>query len=163
MSIEDKQTIQTLPVTKAAAARYLKISTLSLDAVASSFRLSTLPGDRCDLVEIWRKCFGIYDVPLANEASMRRPLLSVSDIAKMVGVNDTTLRRAGNTYDSKWNLPNHVDLGPRIRRYLPLHIDYWFRREEPPAWLRRQYGPIGAPGLRLRPTDQTSYVEPIDA
>jgi predicted DNA-binding transcriptional regulator AlpA len=110
----------------------------------------TLPGDRYDLADIWRRMWGIHAVPLGMASVMAEPLLTIDQVAEMVDVTTHTIRRAGNTGDPKWNLPEHVDLGPRVRRYLPLHIQAWLLRSTPAPWLEKRRGPKGFAGLTPR-------------
>lgn len=102
------------------------------------------------MVDVWRRMWGIDRVPMAFVHVMEQPLLSIESVAKMVGSHPATIRRNGNDCSAVWNLPQHFDLGPRLRKYLPLHIDAWMRGEEPAEWLRRRHGPAGPLGLRLR-------------
>lgn len=138
------------PVSLTETVRHLNISLPMAQPIIATIGAKPLPGGRYDLAEIWRRIWGIERVPMARIAVMERPLLSVEDVAGMVGVDPATIRRAGNSKSAKWNLLEHADLGPRIRRYLPAHIEAWLRGQEPEDWLKRRYGPAGSLGLRLR-------------
>lgn len=140
----------THPVTLTETVRHLNISLPMAQPIMATIGAKPLPGGRYDLAEIWRRIWGIELVPMARIADMERPLLSVEDVAGFLHVSPATIRRAGNSRSAKWNLPEHAELGPRIRRYLPAHIEAWLRGQEPEDWLKRRYGPTGPLGLRPR-------------
>lgn len=145
------------PVTPAAIARHLSVCAPKVRPITARLGCKPLPGSRYDLADIWRRMWGIDRVPSGWLESMERPLLSIESVAEMVGVHPATIRRAGNDHSMKWRLPEHVDLGNRTRRYLPLHIEAWLRSEEPEAWLRRGHGPAGPLGLRLKRASNPQY------
>jgi predicted DNA-binding transcriptional regulator AlpA len=138
------------PVSLTETGRHLNISLPMVQPIMATMGARALPGGRYDLADVWRRMWGIDRVPLAWIESMKRPLLSVETVAEMVGSHPATIRRAGNERSTKWCLPEHFDLGPRLRKYLPLHIEAWMRGEEPAEWLRRRHGPVGPLGLRLK-------------
>lgn len=140
----------THPVTRSDLTRHLAVSTSFVTTYIENIQCRVLPGDRVDLVDLWRRMWGIDHVPIEMVAVMQRPLLTIDQVAKMVNVTSHTIRRAGNSFDPKWNLPQHVDLGERVRRYLPLHIHSWINRSAPEPWLVRRRGPLGPMGLTLK-------------
>lgn len=140
----------THPVTRSDLIRHLAASDPVVTAYVEKIQCRVLPGDRVELIDLWRRMWGIDQVPIALVAVMQRPLLTVEHVAEMVNVTSHTIRRAGNRCDPKWNLPEHVDLGPRVRRYLPLHIHSWINRSAPEPWLVRRRGPLGPMGLTLK-------------
>lgn len=142
----------TVPVTIAEIARHLSVSrTIAID-ILRNHQCRKLPGNRYDLTDIWYRFWRVRSVPLMYLEAMAQPLLTVAEVAERAGVTEHTIRRAGNSRNPRWNLPPHVDLGPRCRRYLPLHIEYWLRSEPLPHWLEPQAGPISG---SLRPRSKT--------
>lgn len=139
-----------LPVTLSQVGRHLNICLPWVHRVMKDWCCKELPGGRYDLVDIWIRMWGVYQVPIAFVSEMEHPLLSIEDISEMAGVKPVTIRRAGNTRSPRWNLPEHVDLGPRVRRYLPMHIEAWLRGEAPEGWMQRHHGPAGPLNLRVR-------------
>lgn len=95
---------------------------------------------------MWR----IDEVPQHAVELMEQPLVTVDQIAKMMGVTSHTIRRAGNERDSNWNLPAHFDLGCRLRRYLPLHVEAWMHHQPLEPWLERRCGPRTAAGMVIK-------------
>lgn len=86
---------------------------------------------------------------------MPKPLLTVEEVAQALNLCPATIRRAGNSRDPRHALPDHFDFGPRIRRYLPAHIEARVNCRAPDAWLMRRYGPVlgdGPLGLSMRVT-----------
>lgn len=138
-------TAGTQPATLAEVARHLQVSRQIAQITMSTWCCRVLPGDRYNFSDIWHRMWHINDVPLARLPEMKTPLLTISDVAAMSGASEHTIRRVGNNRDPKWNLPAHVDLGPRARRYLPLHIHAWWHREPLERWLEPQLGP--SPGV----------------
>lgn len=137
-------------VSRADACRHLATSPVVAQAYFELIGCPRLPKDRVDLVDIWRRIWGIDDVPLNMVAAMSEPLLSVDDVARLVNVTPKTIRNAGNSHCRDWNLPAHVDIGPRIRRYLPLHISAWMNRAPAAPWLERRHGAKGPLALSPR-------------
>lgn len=140
----------THPVTRSDLIRHLAASKPVVTEYAERIRCRVLPGDSIDLVDLWRRMWGIDQVPMAMVAVMKQPLLTVEHLAELVNRSSHTIRRAGNDFDPKWNLPEHVDLGPRVRRYLPLHVNAWINCSAPEPWLQRRRGPVGPLGLTLK-------------
>lgn len=91
--------------------------------------------------------WGIDSVPEYAVERMKMPLFTVDNVAEMMGVTSHTIRRAGNQRDPNWNLPEHYDLGCRLRRYLPIHIEAWMKCEPLDDWLKRRCGPRAAVGM----------------
>lgn len=140
----------THPVTHRDLTRHLAASSPVVTAYVEHIHCRVLPGDRIDLVDLWQRMWGIDQIPIAMVPAMQRPLVTVEYLAELVNTTSHTIRRAGNNFNPKWNLPDHVDLGPRVRRYLPLHVNAWIHRLELEPWLRRRRGPKGPLGLTAR-------------
>lgn len=149
-------------VMKSAVCRHLAISPIVTQAYLEQLACPKFPKDRVDMADLWRRMWGIYDVPADMITAMSAPLLTVEDVASLVHVTPKTIRNAGNNRCPDWNLPMHVDIGPRIRRYLPLHIMAWMSGAPMVKWLQRQNGPTGPQGLRLRPV-QTGITASYDS
>lgn len=129
------------PASLAAIATHLAVSRQVAEQFLARGGYKQLPAGRYDLSDLWRGMWRIRSVPLEYVTEMAMPLLSIDDVAALVGVSAQTIRRAGNSNDLRWNLPAHFDLGPRVRRYLPLHIRAWINQEPLDHWLRPQLGP----------------------
>ena len=142
------------------ASRHLAISMPTIRETLQSMGCRLLPNERCDLADVWRRMWRIDAVPLTLISQMQQPLYTVEWIASYTGVTTQTIRRAGNNRDPKWNLPDHFDLGPRTRRYLPLHVETWLRMAPLEPWLERRCGPRTAIGMTVRSrSDQSRGVE----
>lgn len=129
------------PASLTAIATHLSVSRQVAEQFLARGGYKQLPGGRYDLSDLWRELWRVRSVPVEYVKEMSMPLLSIDDVAALVGVSAQTIRRGGNTNDLRWNLPAHFDLGPRVRRYLPLHIRAWINQEPLDHWLRPQLGP----------------------
>lgn len=150
----DKSTLitcSTMPAKIGAIAKHLAVSSPVAREVVVRWNVKICPGDHYDLIDMWHRLWGIRSVPRSSIEAMMTPLLSVDELAEIANVSAKTIRRAGDSGDPKWNLPRHIDLGSRTRRYLPLHVEAWFRRQPLDLWLQPQLGPAKTVlGLRLK-------------
>ncbi|TKD17655.1 hypothetical protein FBT96_13155 [Rhodobacter capsulatus] len=135
---------------RSVAYRHLAISPVVAQAYLEHLGCPKLPNGRVDMADLWCRMWGIDRVPSDMITAMSAPLLSVDDVARMINVTPHTIRNAGNSRNPDWNLPIHVDIGPRIRRYLPLHITAWMNGRPVATWLEKRHGPKGPLGLSLR-------------
>jgi len=133
-------------------AEHLSVSPGVARIFLSSLPCRLLPGGRrYDLTDLWYRMWGIRAVPVAAVEMMQAPLLDLAAVAQIAGVTETTIRRAGNSNCPRWNLPCHFDLGPRLRRYLPLHIEAWVDGQPLEPWLQPQLGPVRVAARGLIP------------
>jgi predicted DNA-binding transcriptional regulator AlpA len=137
-------------VTLRQASLHLNVSMPKVHTALSEMGCRLLPADRVDLSDVWRRMWRIDGVPLFHISAMEAQLNTVDQVAEMMGTTSQTIRKAGNSRDPKWNLPEHYDLGPRMRRYLPMHIEAWRRSSELEPWLQRRLGPLSSSGMVAR-------------
>ena len=153
----------TTPACLAAMAQHLAVSPGVARAFLASLSCRQLPGGRYDFTAVWHRMWGIRAVPVAAIEMMQAPLLDLAAVAEIAGVTEKTIRRAGNTNCPSWNLPRHADLGPRLRRYLPAHVEAWFQGQPLEAWLRPQVGPVRVAARGLIPRQASSLIKSQDA
>lgn len=114
---------------------YFRVSRPAAVAIIDDLGLRPLPGQRYDLRQLWDRIWGLRAVPDEGIAAMAAPLLTVADVARIAGVSEKTVRRAGDARDHRWSLPRHHDFGPRIRRYLGPLVQAWAYQLDPAPWL----------------------------
>lgn len=132
-------------------ALYLAVSPAVARGILADRAITRRVGGRYHLSDLWRSLWSISHVSDPDIATMCEPLLTVSEMAEIAGVSERTIRRAGDTRSPTWALPRHVDLSPRVRRYLRPLVAAWALQIPPEAWLtpapRR---PILGGALQLR-------------
>ena len=144
-------------------AQHLAVSPGVARAFLASLSCRQLPGGRYDLTDVWHRMWGIRAVPVAAIEMMQTPLLDLAAVAERAGVTETTIRRAGNSNCPRWNLPRHADLGPRLRRYLPAHVEAWFHSQPLEPWLQPQVGPVRVAARGLIPRQASSLIKSQEA
>ncbi|MEO1949181.1 MULTISPECIES: hypothetical protein [Thioclava] len=128
------------PMTISRIAEHLSVTRKTATKVVGELSCEMMPGGRVNFVDLLRRLWRLHQIPSSELPQLQRPLLSVKQLAEMAGVEEHTIRRAGNERDPKWRLPHHADLGPRIRRYLPAHVDAWRLNEPFEWWLEPRFG-----------------------
>lgn len=115
--------------------QYLAVSPAVARAIVADRAITRHVGGRYDLRDLWLSLWGIGDVPGDQIPQMSEPLVTVTEVAQLAGVSERTIRRAGDSRSLEWSLPPHVDLGPRVRRYLRPLVAAWALQTPPDAWL----------------------------
>ena len=144
------------------ASRHLAISMPMIRETLQSMGCCPLPNKRCDLADVWRRIWCIDAGPLGLIPQMQQQLYTVEWIASYTCVTTQTIRRAGNNRDPKWNLPDYYDLGPRTRRYLPLHVETWLCRQPMEPWLERRCGSRTAIGMTARSLSDSGHSAQVE-
>jgi len=116
-------------------AAHLRISSRGLRAVLERRGIVFNRAGRCEWALMWLALWGIRDVPPDRHGAMRRPLMTLEEMAEALGVHPRTIRRAGDRACARYALPRHLDLGPNRRRYLPLMVEPWLVSATPEPWL----------------------------
>lgn len=116
-------------------AAHLRISARILRAFLEPRGIAFNRAGRCEWALLWRALWGIHNVPPERFAAMRRPLMTLEEVAGTLGVHPRTIRRAGDRTCPRYRLPRHLDLGPNRRRYLPLTVEPWLVGAAPEPWL----------------------------
>jgi hypothetical protein len=115
---------------------YLCVSLRAVPEVLKEQGIKTNRAGRTDWSDVWEKLWYIPDVPAAYHDIMRKPLLTIEEVADRVGVSARSILRDGDRARTRYGLPRHVQLSPRRRRYHPEMIHLWEMDLPLEDWMR---------------------------
>lgn len=121
---------------KGELAEYLRCGSRNVCALVDENHLKPNRAGKFDWSDVWWRLWRIRNVPAAMFENMKQPLLKNSDVAKLLGVHERSIRRDGDRQQRRYELPDHLDLSVRIRRHHPIRLELWSTDEIFPLWLR---------------------------
>jgi hypothetical protein len=150
---------QPLLTTKSMLADHLVVSTRNVANVLSEHGIEPNPAGRYDWRRVWSKLWHIHDVKQSQVTTMQSPLLTIEDVAPLVGVSARSILRDGDRARPHYGLPRFIQLSPRARRYHPEMILLWQLEAPLEDWLK----PVvkqGRRGVRPRIKGRSSGSSP---
>lgn len=140
---------------------YLRISSRFIPNLIDARIIKCNKAERFSWANVWRDVWQIPDVPAKHFSKMMVPLLTVSEVAKRVGVSERSLVRDGDRKTPLYNLPRHVQLSPRHRRYHASMLFLWEIEEGLDDWMLpvRSKSSVRR-GLRVVSTSIESMLKP---
>jgi len=115
---------------------YLGMSLRTVPEVLDEHGIRTNRAGRTMWADIWEKLWHIPEVPAERHELMRKPLLTVEQVAERAGMSPRSILRDGDRGRSRYGLPRHVQLSPRRRRYHPEMILLWEMEMPLEDWMR---------------------------
>lgn len=122
--------------TRGEVAAYLSIASRSTGPILDAFDVKPNRAGRYEWARIWNALWHIPNVPREHSTMMRQTLLTVADVAELIGVSPRSILRDGDRSRSRYELPRFVQLSPRARRYHPLMIFQWQAELPLDEWMR---------------------------
>lgn len=104
---------------------YLGVSQRSVPKVLAELGVKTNRAGRTSWASVWENLWKIRDVPTPYHELMKRALLDPDQVAERVGVSPRSILRDGDRARSRYELPRHIQLSERRRRYHPEMILLW--------------------------------------
>ena len=150
---------QPLLTTKSVLADHLVVSARNVANVLSEHGIEPNPAGRYDWRRVWSKFWNIHDVKQTQIAIMQSPLLTVEDVAPLVGVSARSILRDGDRARPRYGLPHFIQLSQRARRYHPEMILLWQLEAPLEDWMK----PVvkrGRRGVRPRIKGRSSGSSP---
>lgn len=115
---------------------YLGVSQRRAKNVLECFGIKTNRAGRTRWINVWDILWNIHNVPAQHHELMKRELLNIEQVAGRVGVSPRSILRDGDRSRSLYDLPRHVQLSPRRRRYHPEMILLWEMELPLEDWMR---------------------------
>lgn len=115
---------------------YLYVSLRAVPEILEGQGIRTNRAGRTAWSDVWEKLWNIPDVPEVYHDVMRKPLLTIEEVADRVGVSARSILRDGDRTGSLYGLPRHVQLSQRRRRYHPEMIHRWEMDLPLDDWMR---------------------------
>lgn len=133
------------------AARYLQVSSRRVQEVLKTCGTHLNGAGRVQWTTLWAALWQIQEVPEAAYDMMMQPLLTVGEVAKIVGVTDRSILRDTDRSRPRYGLPRHIQISERARRFHPVMIECWEMQEPIENWMQVAASPPRLPrGLRPR-------------
>lgn len=117
-------------------ADYLQVGRRGVKDTLEMYGVSSNAAGRVKWEVLWAALWHIPKVRPAHYSCMIRPLLSVADVAKLAGVSEKSIVRDGDRKLPRYELPRHVQLSKRNRRFNPAMILLWEMNEALEDWMR---------------------------